>query len=545
MELIATLRARAEQVTALQGNDCASEFKIQYDLLKRSMIEYKQKANYWEAQYNQIKSEENKLKKEIEELKAALHKREQQLFGKKSEKKSNFSESSAAKAQKNRGQQPGSKGHGRRDHGHLPVIEETLSLCEESCPCCGLFYETLEDTEDSSVLEIINVQAYQRAIKRKKYKRTCSCEKNLFPQIIAAPVVEKLLPKSSLGISIWASLLVNKYGYQNPLYRTLKQWRDHGLNLAMGTVTDGFQKILPLLMPVYDAVVQRSLMAEHWHADETRWKVFETIEGKKNNNWFLWIFNNNETVVFRLDPSRSSKVLSSHFGQQHNGGTLNVDRYVAYKVIAKAGLFVLAFCWAHVRRDFLNYNKGYPHHEAWGLAWTDRINNLYHINNERIKYEKDTSEFHEQDILLKQALIHMQEQFEKEIKEPALPPSAKKLLVSLKKHWGGLTIFSKNPEVPMDNNSAERGLRPSVCGRKNYYGSGAVWSGELATVLFSLFETLKLWNINIHTWVLAYFHECATSGSKAPTDVKRFLPWEMTEQQKILLSHPPRYENSE
>ena len=396
MELIATLRARAEQVTALQGNDCASEFKIQYDLLKRSMIEYKQKANYWEAQFNQIKSEENKLKKEIEELKAALHKREQQLFGKKSEKKSNFSESSAAKTQKNRGQQPGSKGHGRRGHGHLPVIEETLSLCEESCPCCGLFYETLEDTEDSSVLEIINVQAYQRAIKRKKYKRTCSCEKNLFPQIIAAPVVEKLLPKSSLGISIWASLLVNKYGYQNPLYRTLKQWRDHGLNLAMGTVTDGFQKILPLLMPVYDAVVQRSLMAEHWHADETR-----------------------------------------------------------------------------------------------------------------------------------------------------LPPSAKKLLVSLKKHWGGLTIFSKNPEVPMDNNSAERGLRPSVCGRKNYYGSGAVWSGELATVLFSLFETLKLWNINIHTWVLAYFHECATSGSKAPTDVKRFLPWEMTEQQKILLSHPPRYENSE
>ena len=50
-----------------------------------------------------------------------------------------------------------------------------------------------------------------------------------------------------------------------------------------------------------------------------------------------------------------------------------------------------------------------------------------------------------------------------------------------------------HPEIPMDNNTAERGLRRSVVGRKNYYGSGAVWSEELAADLFTIFGTLILW----------------------------------------------------
>ncbi len=36
-------------------------------------------------------------------------------------------------------------------------------------------------------------------------------------------------------------------------------------------------------------------------------------------------------------------------------------------------------------------------------------------------------------------------------------------------HWQGLTIFVDHPHIPMDNNAAERGLRGSVLGRKNYY----------------------------------------------------------------------------
>ena len=202
----------------------------------------------------------------------------------------------------------------------------------------------------------------------------------------------------------------------------------------------------------------------------------------------------------------------------------------------------MAFCWAHVRRDYLQHAKGYPRQETWALSWVNRIGNLYHINNERIKHTKTSKLFREQDSLLKQAINDMRLDLEHEFKSDDLLPSAKKLLKSLDRHWDGLTVFVDRPEIPMDNNIAERGLRSSILGRNAYYGSGAVWSSELAATMFTIFKTMKLWGINCHTWLLAYFQECAANGGNPPDQIDKFLPWNMTESQKALLSRPPDYE---
>ncbi|MGZ3387141.1 MAG: IS66 family transposase [Isosphaeraceae bacterium] len=71
-----------------------------------------------------------------------------------------------------------------------------------------------------------------------------------------------------------------------------------------------------------------------------------------------------------------------------------------------------------------------------------------------------------------------------------------KVLESLGNHWTGLTVFVEHPKVPMDNNTAERSERGPVVGRKNYYGSGSVWSGRLTAMMFSLSQTLCLWGLN-------------------------------------------------
>lgn len=527
-----------------------AELQASYEHKNLEMIGYKTKANYWEAQFRQLKTREEELVSEIEELKAKLRKREQELFGTSSEKdKKNQDTNPQSKNEtpkSNRGQQPGSKGHGRRDYDHLPIIEvEELELVNESarCPCCHKSYEELPGFAESYILEV-DVKAHRRLIRRKNYKRSCFCKKNPDPQIVSAPIIERLLPKSKLGITIWALLLLKKYEYQQPIARTLEELSDHGLSLSAGTVTDGFQKILPYFVPIYDAIVERSIAAKHWHADETGWKVFETMDDKKNHNWYLWIFHNAETVVYKIHPTRSSEALIEYFGEEHTGGTLNVDRYSAYKVIAKNGLFILAFCWAHVRRDFLNHAKGYIEQESWALAWVDRIGKIYHINNERIQYTHKSKLFHEKDSELKKAISEMRKELTEQLADTMILPSAKKILKSLNKHWGGLTIFVDRPEIPMDNNTAERGLRNPVVGRKIYHGSGSIWSAELAAALFTIFKTLKLWKINIHTWLLAYFHECALIGGMPPENINKFLPWEMTEEKRQLLSKPPDYKNS-
>lgn len=352
------------------------------------------------------------------------------------------------------------------------------------------------------------------------------------------------MPKTRLGISVWAHLLLQKYEYQLPLNRSLKQLAAYDLSLAVGTITEGFSKILPLLLPVYEAIVTRSLSATHWHADETGWKVFEALAGKKNTRWFLWIFQSEEAVVYKICPSRSSKVLVEHFGQSHGGGCLSVDRYSAYKAIAKTQSFLLAFCWAHVRRDFLSHAKGYPEQESWALEWVKRIGTLYHLNNQRLPFKRSSPAFvqHHQELVT--GISVFREQLDNALQDEALRPGAKKLMVSLDNHWDGLSLFVDDPSIPMDNNTAERGLRHAVLGRNNYYGSGAIWSSVLTSVMFTLLQTMKKWEVNVHTWLLAYFYECTAHQGQPPDIIDKFLPWNMTDEQKALFARPPEYEDS-
>jgi len=296
MELSNELKSRQEQFFSLQSVMSVAY----YERIKIELIDYKQKANYWESQFKHVKSKEAELQEQIEELKVQLRKREQQLFGRKSERAAK-SEKEEKASSKKRGQQKGEKGHGRRKYEELPVVEESVDFIDSDkyCPCCGLKYEEINATEDSEILEVINVKAYKRVIKRKKYKRCCQCKGKALLKIITAPAIGRLLPKSKIGVSIWASLLLQKYEYQQPLYRSLKQWEANGLSLAIGTITDGFKKILPLLSPIYDGIVEHNIVADHWYADETGWKVFESVEGKHSSRWYLWIFANGESVVYK------------------------------------------------------------------------------------------------------------------------------------------------------------------------------------------------------------------------------------------------------
>ena len=96
----------------------------------------------------------------------------------------------------------------------------------------------------------------------------------------------------------------------------------------------------------------------------------------------------------------------------------------------------------------------------------------------------------------------------------------------------------------MDNNTAERSERGPVVGRKNYYGSGSAWSGELAAILFSLFQTLCLWGINPRAWLTAYLSRCAEAGGQAPSKPEALLPWNLSAEQRKVWSLEPQQEDS-
>lgn len=500
---------------------------------KAELTEARCQAHYWKAQHQRAKEREAKLEQELEALKAKVKELDRRLFGHSSESRSHQHEGldpGKPKTRRRRGQQPGRPGPGRRNTGKLPVQEEHRVLAPEErrCDCCGLPFQEFPGTEDSEVIEI-DVKAYKRRICRHRYQPTCQCPH--LPGILSAPGAPKLIPKGRFGVSLWVTILLDKYAYLQPTHRLLDELRSHEIDLSMGTVTGGLKKLAPLFDPIRTELIRKNLEQCQWHADETGWRVFVPVEGKVGWRWKLWVFQSASTVVFVLDPTREARVPQTYF-HDAEGGVLVVDRFSSYKAIiqVKTGRILLAFCWVHVRRDFLEIAHDWPSHRDWGLGWVDAIGLLFHLNHRRL--EAPSEQFAKRDQALREAVEQMELQRDRELGDEKLHPVRRKALKSLRNHWAGLTLFVEHPEIPMDNNTAERTVRNAVCARKVFYGSYSEWSGHLAATLFSLLATLELWAINPRQWLSAYLQSCAEAGGQAPPDAARWLPWNLSSPQR-------------
>ncbi len=529
---------------------------------RRTEIGLRQEAHYWRALHARAAEREGawkeragqlerivrdqaaqiaELTRENEALKARVVWLEQQVFGRKSEQTQDAapethdgdakvpeSPPSSTEERRKRGKQPGAKGYGRKRRHHLPTEEVVHDLPEgmRCCPKCGKPFVVFSGTEDSEEIEW-EVVLRRRRHKRTRYVATCDCR--AVAGIVTAPCPAKLIPKGMFAISFWVRLLMEKFLFQRPLCRVRKVLALEGLSVSQGTLTGGLKRIGELLQPVYTRICERNRGAKHWKMDETRWLVFEEVEGKKGYRWWLWVAITDDTVVYLLEPTRSAEVPRNHLGD-HAEGIINADRYAVYKALGE-NIFV-AFCWSHVRRDFIRARDGYRVLRDWGEAWVTRINELFGLNDQRIAVSSDSEAFKAKDRVLRDAVNAMADTRDRELADPGLHPAARKALESLRNHWEGCTLFVDRPEIPMDNNESERRLREPALGRKNYYGSGSAWSGALTAICFTIFQTVLKNNLDPKKWLAAYFEACAQNGGRPPEDIDAFLPWNLSEKQK-------------
>ncbi len=518
-------------------------------LTKQQHIQLKRDIRYWQSQHERAIAREAELKQQLENAEARIRDLTQRLYGKHTEKGSSPSEAQVGepKPKLPRGQVRGRKGHGRTNRPHLPAIEElhVLPPDQRACPHCNAAFGLFPGTEDSVIIEV-SVKAYTRKIKRQRYKKTCQCPG--VPGLITAPPAPRLIPKSSLGVSIWVEALLGKYLRSTPTNRLCADLKSLGAPIAMGTLTGGLKKLAPLFEPLIAALLDKHLTEKRFNGDETGWKVFEEIAGKIGYHWYLWMTRSASVVYFWMAPGRGADVIKKHMTGL-NLETLIIfvcDRYKAYQCWAKDfPMILLAFCWAHVRRDFLDAARAWPKLAEWMHVWVEAIGLLYHLNAQRLEVWDETlplasqsPSFQARHLDLANALTAMSTKRDLALADPKLHHIQKKVLSSLSNHWSGLTVFFDHPETQMDNNTAETSIRNSATGRKNYYGSGAVWSAHFAAMMFSLLQTVILWGLNPRHWLHAYLAACAENGGKAPTDLTPFLPWIMDEARRQELTQP-------
>jgi len=449
--------------------------------------------------------------------------RSKQKVVEEAESKAPFVHDAGETEKRKRGKQPKAQGFGRRSEEGLKRVPVWHFLSSAECPHCRLPYADCEPqvSEEVDIEEKIYVNEHFR----QRVRRVCRCPNELVPRIVTARLPGKLIANSKYSNRFWHYVIEEKYFLQRPLNRVITKLRYMGLTkLSAGVLTNGLMCIYKqsVFEAIYIEILEHNKAAGQWNMDDTGWKVF--CEG--SSQWHMWVSVSIDTCVFVLDPARSNVVV----GKLLSGvteGIICADRHSSFKAFIKRNDgFFIAFCWAHQRRDYIEMQIGYPELSNWCQAWIDRIDAVFHQNKVRIGKLNEPEEFKREDSILRKMLSSMEIDADVLLeRSEGLHPEQLGRMRSLKEHWSGLTIFVDRPTVPMDNNAAERSLRNLVVGRKNYYGSRAVWSGDLLAQLATIYATLERNKVNARQWMNDYITACADNGGKAPEDLSRFLPW--------------------
>lgn len=445
-----------------------------------------------------------------------------------------------------RGQRPGSRGHGRRDYSRLETREEVHDVPPEQrvCPRCGKTFERLIDSQDSEQVDW-QVKITRVVHRRLRYRRRCSCE-DAGPRTVTAPA-PKPVPKGRFTASFLGRLLFEKYVLGRPLRRITAALAADGFEVAEGSLCGALAETAPLLAPLEEAVAARNAAAAHLHADETGWHVFEQVAGKEGHRWWLWVFLAPDTVVFRMDPTRSAAVLEGHLGieRKNADGTkkkdaalpdgrhllLSSDFYTVYQALGRVDGIDPLWCWAHLRRYFVRAGDAFAQLRPWRDLWLRRIGALYVAHRTLAAAEAGSPAHDEARKAFEKALAAIDAARRADTAIYSLHPAAKEVLATLDHEWDGLARHRDFPDLDLDNNAAEQALRNPVVGRKTYYGSQARWSADLAARVWTVTATAERNGREPLAFLTAYLEACAAAGGKAPEGpaLEEFFVWK----------HPP------
>ena len=359
------------------------------------------------------------------------------------------------------------------------------------------------------------------------------------------PPVPRLFPRTLYGTSFWARFLFEHCACFRPVHRVAAWMSAQGLTVSPGTLADSLKRFVPLLEPLAEAILAHQNKAALRHADETSWRVQELRGEDRSSRAWLWVSVSNDAVSFHIDPSRSAEAAQKLFGDALLDTVIVCDRYSAYKRLARLreGKVTLAFCWSHMRRDFVECAAGQVRLTDWCQGWIERIASIYRLNEARLAHydpviKRQTSAFDAAQGALKEALDGLFAEAAREL--VGLPDQARqgRALRSLLNHREGLSVFVDRPQVPLDNNRAERLLRGPAIGRRLSFGSDSEDGARFTAIMYSVVGTLSMNGIDILSWLDTWLAACAENDRKPPDDLSPWLPWSMSEERRRELMAP-------
>lgn len=389
---------------------------------------------------------------------------------KKSENKQDVVHEESETPKRKPGGQPGHPGKTRKGFGRVDRFE---ILRPQLCSCCG---STEFKKEPIKIETQQAAQLVERPIEIVEYHRhTCVCYRCGNSQ--TADWSPDIVPGQDIGIKVQAFLgWINNYGHLPYEKQQELLWELGQIEIGVGTLVTTNERI--------DTAVNQSVNAlKDWiqqtqpniHSDETPWMV------KGVKEW-LWIFANTNFALFHAGDTRSRAELEGILGLSYSG-VLSSDDYCVYN-----GYDVKAQqkCLAHLRRHFKKLSKlpGLNNLEI-AQVFINLIDEgfknyaLFQQNQDVLEFFSWASEF--------------KTKVESSINEwiGKAGGEAGKLLRSLQQKTDQWWYFLDHPEVPPDNNQAERSLRLAVTKRKVSGGSRSMQRFKDTANLLTVVQTFR------------------------------------------------------
>jgi transposase len=344
-------------------------------------------------------------------------------------------------------------------------------------------------------------------------------------RVIQLPSPSRPIDRGLPAPGLLAQVITAKYADHCPLYRQQAIYRRSGVDLDRATLADWVGGASELLEPLVGALGRYVRAAEKLHADDTTVPVLDPGRGKTKTGR-LWTYVRDDrpaasrdppAVWYRYSPDRKGEHPQAHLRSFR--GILQVDAYSGFSALFENAQIVEASCWAHSRRKF--YDLYAEDRSPVATEAIQRIGALYAIEREI----RGTPSSHRAMVrqqragpLLAELNAWLVATLQRVSAKSELAGAIRYALV----RWTALTRYRDDGRIEIDNNTAERSIRPVVLGRRNYLFAGSDAGGERAANIYSLIGSAMLNAMDPYIYLR---HVLERIAEHPINRIEELLPW--------------------
>lgn len=381
---------------------------------------------------------------------------------------------------------------------HLLIERQIIDLLEEEKICSESGQPLVKIGEEvTSKLAHKPGSYYIKQIVRLKYAIQGKSDEG----VKIANLPESLLVRCQADESLLADILVKKYADHLPLYRQSEILSRQGIGISRQIICQWVLRSGHALKPLYNEMLRKVLESNNVFVDETPIDMLDPGKGKTHQA-YMW------TIVGGRSADPCYRIYKFSTNRRHSNaedllkdyrGVLHSDKYGACESLANKKQLTWCPCWAHIRRKFIEAESGDPPFRKWVLR---QIKYLFML--ERVAWarsEKDRLRIRqEKEVPIIDGLIAAVQ--DRLINGKILPKSKfKEALGYFSSLIPYLKNYTKHAWSRLDNNVAERTVRPIAIGRKNWLFVGNENGGEAAGIVLSLVQSCRAIGINPYEYL--------------------------------------------